>query len=94
MDSLWHSGRKEVFFEGVGLEKRTKASIKVLVSENAVIALSSLVTCVEIAWTPSGIVGVIEKVPTMREIRKNIACSIILGTVEGFQRIRDAPSIL
>jgi hypothetical protein len=94
MDSLWNRGRKEVVVEVVGLERRTKASIKVLVDENAVTALSSLVTCVEIAWIPSGIAVVIEKVPTMREVRKNIACSIILGIIEGFQRIRDAPSIL
>lgn len=55
--------------------------------ENAVIALSSLVTCVEISWTTPGIVGVIAKFPTTKVMRKNVVCSIILEAME-------APSIL
>ena len=94
MDSLRHRGCKEVFVEGVKFERRTKASIKVLVDANAVTALSSLVTWVETFWTPSVIAGVIAKAPTTREMRKNVVCSIIVGTMEGLWRIRDAPFIL
>ena len=72
-----------MFVEGVGLERHTMASIKVLVDENAVTALSSMVTCIEISWTPSGIAGVIAKAPTTREMRKKVLCSIILGGMKG-----------
>lgn len=78
--------------EGVELERHTKASIRLFVDENAVTALSSLVTCVEISWTPSRIVGAIAKVPTTREMRKNVVCSMILRTKEGLWKI--PPSIL
>jgi len=39
---LYGRGYKEVFVEGIGLERRTKASIKLLVDEKAVTALCNV----------------------------------------------------
>lgn len=96
--SLWIAyvteGVRKCLWRGVGHERRTKASLKVLVDANAVTSLSSLVTWVEIFWTPSVIAGETAKAPTTREMRKNVVCSMIVGTMEGLWRIRDAAFIL